>query len=303
MGPEVHLRLRLRSWAIPGPLTGILCDARVLREIVSCQRRGITAKSVQLSPARHEIPNHVDGDVLPILCVILVAVRLRQTIHAAILERHPHAEPYAALVLSGGYEEAGDNGRFEVRAGDVVFHDRFEAHRNRFLEKGAVVLNLPLGPDDHFVACLARIADPDAIIKEAQKNLQDAVSLLFSAATLRCPAEADWPDALALELLRCPSLRLADWGERNRLASWTISRGFSQVFGITPEAFRARARARRAWKAIQNTEVALATIAAAEGFADQAHMTRSIRQLTGRAPCAWRSANRFKTAAAERFKT
>jgi AraC-like DNA-binding protein len=40
----------------------------------------------------------------------------------------------------------------------------------------------------------------------------------------------------------------------------------------------------------------LAKIATDLDFADQAHMTRSVKQLTGTAPQAWRhAANRFKT--------
>jgi AraC-like DNA-binding protein len=83
---------------------------------------------------------------------------------------------------------------------------------------------------------------------------------------------------------------------RNGLAPWTLSRGFAQVFGVSPEAFRARARARQARKSIETSAEALAQIAADLGFADQSHMTRGVKQLTGMAPKALRAAaNRFKT--------
>jgi transcriptional regulator GlxA family with amidase domain len=69
-----------------------------------------------------------------------------------------------------------------------------------------------------------------------------------------------------------------------------------QVFGVSPEAFRARIRAQRALRSIQTTDAALSGIAAETGFADQAHMTRCLKQLTGMTPHAWRStANGFKT--------
>ena len=45
-----------------------------------------------------------------------------------VLSRHRHEASYAALVISGGYEEAGDRGRQRARAGDVVIHGAFEAH-------------------------------------------------------------------------------------------------------------------------------------------------------------------------------
>src|SRR5450432_402684 len=64
--------------------------------------------------------------------------------------RHIHDKPYASIVLSGGYEEAGDHGRFRVSAGDVIFHERFEAHLDRFSAAGVVVLNLKI-PDNRAV--------------------------------------------------------------------------------------------------------------------------------------------------------
>src|SRR5437764_10625734 len=66
------------------------------------------------------------------------------------LPRHRHAAPYAALVLSGGYVEAGDAGRRRMNAGDVAFHRAFEAHANVVAEGGARRLSVPLRspPDD-----------------------------------------------------------------------------------------------------------------------------------------------------------
>jgi AraC-like DNA-binding protein len=218
-----------------------------------------------------------------------------QTIRTSALRRHVHAEAYAALVLSGGYEEAGDHGRFQVNAGNVVFHDRFEAHLDRFSEEGAVVLNLRLAVDPSTPG-IARVADPDFVVRVAERSYRDAVDLLLSSATSWTPQHSDWPDELAATLMQNPSLKLSQWGEENGLAPWTVSRGFAQVFGVSPEAFRARTRARHALKSIQDTQQPLAIIAAELGFADQPHMTRSVKQLTGVGPQAWRSAaNGFKT--------
>lgn len=226
-----------------------------------------------------------------------VNVQMRQRILASSLERHVHPSPYAALVLSGSYEEAGDNGRFTVDAGNVVFHDPFEAHLNRFSAHGAALLNLPLSWRNCYPAGIARVADPDIVVRMAERNARAAADLLLALAE-RCTGQvADWPDLLAATLMQFPSLKLCEWGEENGLAAWTVSRGFRQVFGISPEAFRARIRARHAFRLIRHTQEPLAAIAAELNFADQGHMTRSIRGLTGSAPRAWRSvANEFKTA-------
>lgn len=219
-----------------------------------------------------------------------------QTIRASALGRHVHEKPYAALVLSGGYEEAGDHGRFRVKAGDVIFHEQLEAHLDRFSETGAVVLNLGLPVGCSCTPRIARVPDVDSVARVAERSCRDAVDLLFSLAIGSTPQPADWPDELATALLKNPSLKLSQWGEENGIAPWSVSRGFGSVFGVSPEAFRARTRARRALKSIQNTQAPLASMAAELGFADQSHMTRSVKQLTGIGPRAWRSAaNGFKT--------
>ena len=219
-----------------------------------------------------------------------------QTIRASVLGRHVHEEAYAAVVLSGGYEEAGDHGRFRVEAGDVIFHEPFEAHLDRFSESGAVVLNLQLPAGRFFTTGMARVADADSVARLAERSRREAAELLFSAVRYESGRAADWPDELAAALVKNPSLRLAQWSEQNGIAPWTVSRGFELVFGVSPEAFRARTRARHALRSIRNTQTSLTNIAVELGFADQSHMTRSVTQLTGVGPRAWRSAaNRFKT--------
>jgi AraC-like DNA-binding protein len=223
-------------------------------------------------------------------------MRMWQKIRASALGRHVHEEAYAALVLAGGYEEAGDHGRFQVNAGAVVFHGQFEAHLDRFSETGAVVLNLRLPIGCCYTPGIARVADADVVARVAERSRREATDLLFSAAMSEMPSPADWPDELAAALMKNPSLKLSQWGEKKGIAAWTVSRGFALVFGVSPEAFRARTRARHALKFIHSTQAPLASIAAELGFADQSHMTRSIKQLTGIGPQAWRSAaNRFKT--------
>ena len=107
-----------------------------------------------------------------------------QTIRASALGRHVHERAYAALVLSGGYEEAGDHGRFRVKASDVIFHEQFEAHLDRFCETGVVVLNLRLP-----VGC----SYPPGIACVAERSCRDALDLLSSlaASTGRDPLVID----------------------------------------------------------------------------------------------------------------
>ena len=77
-------------------------------------------------------------------------------------------------------------------------------------------------------------------------------------------------------------------GSGKRAHPWAISRGFEQVFGVSPSAFRARARARLAWSAIRDGDEPLAQLAVRLGFADQSHKTRGVKAATGLTPQQWR---------------
>lgn len=153
-------------------------------------------------------------------------MRMWQTIRAATLDWHSHDVAYAALVLAGGYEEAGDRGRFQVEPGDVLSHDRFEAHVDRFPASGAVVLNLPLQIGCSFTPGAAKVADPDLIVRTAEKSRTEAVDLLLSMIHEQRSRHTDWPDQLAEALMQNPSLVLSQWAEEQGLALWTVSRGF-----------------------------------------------------------------------------
>jgi AraC-like DNA-binding protein len=223
-------------------------------------------------------------------------MHLWQTIRSASVDRHVHAGAYASIVLSGGYEEAGDHGRFRVSAGDVIFHERFEAHLDRFSTGETVVLNLDFRSNCKIPPGLARITDVDGLVRIAEKDQTEALNFLMTNTT-RCDAgDFDWEDELCRALLGDGSVRLTQWAEENGLSAWTVSRGFRAVFAVTPESFRARSRARRAWRKICGTETSLAEIALEVGFTDQSHMSQGIKQLTGMTPARWRTANGYKTA-------
>jgi AraC-like DNA-binding protein len=209
--------------------------------------------------------------------------------------RHTHAGAYAAVVLAGGYEETGNRGRFRVHAGDVLFHDAFDAHLNRFDPHGATILNLALTGTANGLRA-GRVSDADAIVRTAERDPQVAVHVLEAQLREIHPVVDDWPDLLATEIVRDPSCRLDRWADAHDIVPETLSRGFARVYGTTPATFRAEARARRAFRQIVNTGTSLVEISSVVGFADQAHMTRAVRILTGATPTYWRStSNSFKT--------
>ena len=211
------------------------------------------------------------------------------------IERHRHDGAYVAVVLSGGYEEYGNRGCLRVAAGDVLLHRAFDAHLNRFPRSGAVILNLT-DPAPLPAVAMGRIADPDAIARTAERDSRAALALLREQLQPLERAPADWTEELARHLLADPQCCLGSWAKAHGLRPETVARGFRRVFGVTPAVFRAEGRAHRAFGMIVGTDAPLAAVAASAGFADQAHMTRAIRALTGVPPGVWRMSNSFKTA-------
>lgn len=205
----------------------------------------------------------------------------------AHLPRHRHAEPYLAVVLAGGYVEAGDGGRWRARPGTVVVHGAHEAHRDSFDAAETVVLNLPVPAGLAPIAGL--IDDVDAVVRVAERDLSDAADLVSTMLRPGADRLDDWPDLLADALADDPGLMLGPWADAMGLAPASVSRGFARAYGVSPKRYRLEARARRALHAIADSRVPLAEIAAAHGFSDQAHMTRALVVLTGSPPGALRA--------------
>lgn len=199
--------------------------------------------------------------------------------------RHRHTPSFIAVVLRGSYLEAGDAGFMRLAAGDVVVHGPHEAHINRVGRGGAEVLLLP---GTAHRGCGGRIHDVDEIVRLAERDVHIAAERVSAALTTWAASAEDWPQMLADELIARPSLAIADWADQHRLRPETVSRGFRQVFGCSPKAFRASVRAHRAWREVKETRRPLKDIAADCGFADQGHMSRELAGLTGQSPAAWR---------------
>jgi AraC-like DNA-binding protein len=191
-------------------------------------------------------------------------------------------------VLAGGYEEAGDRGRFHVRAGDILLHEAFESHLDRYGPGDSEVLNL--GPACFVVpfSVVMQVPDPDSVVRVAERSPQEALKLLLGIMRPSNRAASSWPDQLAETLQRNPHLSLDEWARRHNLSNATVSRGFEKVYGISPSGYRAQSKARLAWRGSVNGSEAFSALALGAGFSDQAHMTRGVRALTGKTPGAWR---------------
>jgi AraC-like DNA-binding protein len=221
-----------------------------------------------------------------------------------VLRRHRHADAYAAVVLAGSYEEAGDHGRRRLRAGDVVLHGAFGAHGNRVSVHGARLLNLPLpargcSRADGF-AC---VRDPDLLARLAERDPLAAAQALQAHLQPLPRTLCDWPDLLARDLALQPTLSLSAWALQHGLAAESLSRGFVRVFGVTPRRWRFEWRTRRALQALVDDREPLVDVALDAGFADQSHLSHAVAALTGLSPGHWRRTSSGDKTGAARSRT
>jgi AraC-like DNA-binding protein len=207
------------------------------------------------------------------------------------LPRHRHLNAYATIIVSGALEESSYAGRVRAIPGDVLIHPDLDAHANQRISPTLKLIRLPWRDRDGSGG-LRHLSNLDEIVRAAERDVHEATALLVAAldgGLSGCPGERnDWPDRLAGDLGRNPSVCLGRWADDHGLARETLSRGFAKAYGITPEVFRAELRTKTAWFRITRESERLGTIAVDSGFADQAHMSRWVHRLTGLPPLAWR---------------
>ncbi|SEH18681.1 transcriptional regulator, AraC family [Sphingopyxis sp. YR583] len=204
-------------------------------------------------------------------------------------DRHCHDDAFVAVVLEGGYQEAGDEGRWNVRPGDALVHHAFESHLDRFEAKGARVLVLALPPELATTRTMrGYVADPDRLVRLAERDARAASAYFAEMFVTAGTTALDWPDLLADDLRRLAPFALAHWAEEKGVRAETLSRGFRSAYGCTPKSYRADVRARAALTAARHGREPFAHIAHRLHFADQAHMTHAVARLTGATPGWWR---------------
>lgn len=196
--------------------------------------------------------------------------------------RHHHPYSYAALVIRGSCEEAGDRGRFAAVAGDVLVHSAFDGHGDTIGRTGAAFINFRL--DAELGSWLGRVDDLDSIVRTHAKDPLEATAMLREQFRPLAAGSRDWPDLLAAELATGRAIRLDDWAERHGLHAASVSRGFRKAYGVSPKRYRVERIASTAARRIGAGIDPLGAIAADCGFADQAHMTRALRGLFGVTP-------------------
>ena len=245
-------------------------------------------------------------------------LELSESTYAGGLEQpmHGHHPAYFTAVLSGEYEErTGRVTRF-VRDGVLLFHPADEEHAVRFIAQGTRVFRiLPLEPmleaqrltrasfasaltgagAHHIVGRMREhylTADPVAalVIDGLACELVACCASVRSSGSWNCAGALRARDLLEANLSRPPSLQaLAEVAGCHPI---TVARAFRRKFGCSIGAYIRRRRLEQASSMLRSTDLPISTVSARTGFADQAHLTRALRQATGYTPAVLRT---FKT--------
>ena len=225
---------------------------------------------------------------------------------------HEHGPAYFSRLAGGSYREMDSDGEVRYRVGAVRFHPAGYRHGDEIGEAGArflcVELDEETGRDLPALRQLApRLAPPpsesarlaSALAREmragdvASDFLLEGLALQLIGAFLRMPVEAEIPAWLrrVAERLREESslpLRLRDLAAQAGVHPVHLARSFRRHYGrgVGEELRRHRVETVRA--AILREDTSLSAAAAAAGFADQSHMSRVFRRLTGMSPRQYR---------------
>ncbi|MFC7379796.1 helix-turn-helix transcriptional regulator [Brevundimonas sp. GCM10030266] len=203
---------------------------------------------------------------------------------------HRHSEAQISLLLAGSYVEDGTNGLHAVAGSSLSCKPGGFEHQNRFGDHGALILSV------HDKTRMAAIAGYSVSALETRlagmRLLDRAVAgepLGVVGTSRQGGAREAEPTQPALRdarrrLLGEPDLSVAHLARSVGVHPVHLARLFRNAFGQPPARIRREVRAARVIDRIVRSKASLAEIAFAEGFSDQAHMTRAVGQVSGWSP-------------------
>ena len=232
------------------------------------------------------------------------------------LVKHSHERAFLSVLLRGSYLEYCGATTWECNAGQAILHEPGETHANKFCGQGGRVLNIEFLP--HYVSFLEanefeplvrrRIDSPFCwhlalqLEREISQDDQAAelaiegLALQLLAALLRSSVRrsrrrsSDWLGAVKESIDRHfrEPVTLTELAEEVQVHPVHLARSFAKQFGYTIGDYLRRLRVTSACDELLNSTLSVAEVAMRNGFADQSHLTRAVKQSTGLPPCQFR---------------
>jgi AraC family transcriptional regulator len=212
--------------------------------------------------------------------------------------RHAHAQGSLCLILSGHLVERVGTHEVQVGAGHWCHKPAGVEHSTHFGPRGASLLQLALPPglEESRAAPWrwgASVTLFSLLGSAAERGvdaelLRDAL-LLLTGGTAPGRAPPWWPRAL--QSLQEGEARIDAVAAECGVHRAQLVRVAQAQSGASPVALRQRARLARSLARLQGEPgLSLAELAAAEGYADQAHFSRDCQRWLGLSPARWRRA-------------
>lgn len=242
----------------------------------------------------------------PVAGVLLSEVR--HAVGKSVAE-HQHVAPYFSLLLDGAYEERGEGFDLRYEPYTLVFHSARTTHEDRMLgpcrffavdlmpQWEAVIADL--GGSRAHVFELAG-GDPVWLVlrlyreflvrsEAAESTIESLVYELCAYVVKRSPEELHEPawlasvDAVVHERFRQP-LDLTSLAKSVGVHPTHLCRVYRRFRERTISEAVAGARLQYVARRLTDSEESLTDIAGEAGFADQSHMTKTFKRMTGYPP-------------------
>jgi AraC family transcriptional regulator len=230
------------------------------------------------------------------------------------MPEHGHQHAYFCLVVRGGYAERYGRTEITYPQRAVLFHPAGIVHRDAIAPGGASFLIVEIGE------ALERRAEAHARLDTSVQDLRGG-ELARAAHRLEREARGPAPRPLVIEGLVLEMIGIvgaAGRSDRRGEPAWlgqvidrlheeigrrhtlealareagvhpvTLARGFRRALGVGVGEYLNELRVRWVEERLGEPDGGLADLAIAAGFADQSHMTRAFRRVTGRTPGAVR---------------
>jgi AraC-like DNA-binding protein len=237
--------------------------------------------------------------------------------------RHWHEQYGVGVIHQGAHKSASGRGMVEAGAGDIITVNPGEVHdgapigdtgrswRMLYFEPSIVrdafgemheggsrteEFPTPVMSDVRATATFGRLFEAMTASGDASSKMRgEELLLALLSGVLRERAAAEAPRLAPMAIGRAKSriddapaapVTLADLARECGLSRFQVLRGFVRATGLTPHAYLTQRRIDLARRLIAG-RVPLAEAAAASGFADQSHMTRTFVGKYGVSPGAY----------------
>lgn len=227
---------------------------------------------------------------------------------------HCHENLYFAYVVRGYYNENSGRKRSRVLPGDIVLHRENEEHSNSGFSEYSRIINLEIeqhwlesndiNPKDIYhlnnntfnLQCYMDNVIEEYIINDKLTTLgieQNTLNMLTGIFDTKSAIQKPkWTSKLEqlINEFQIDKLNLKTISRALNVHPVHLSRDFSRYFHLSFAKYIRKVKVRKASALLKQQSLTYAAIAAECGFADQSHLIRTFKTVTGFTPNQYRAA-------------